>query len=61
MLEMMNQYVLPKLWENEDNISRLKNVFWNTNTIDYKINSECDRDLKCKNILHININSKSKE
>lgn len=57
----MNQYVLPKLWENEDNISRLKNVFLNTNTIDYKINSVCDRDLKCKNILHININSKSKE
>ena len=58
---MMNQYVLLKLWENEDNISILKNVFWNTNTIDYKINSEGDRDLKCKNIPHININSKSKE
>lgn len=58
---MMNQYVLLKLLENEDNISRLKNVFWNTNTIEYKINRECDEDLKCKNILHININSKSKE
>lgn len=46
---------------NEDNISSLKNVFWNTNTIDYKINNECDEDLKCKNILHININSKSKD
>lgn len=57
----MNQYVLLKLWENEDNISRLKNVFWNTNTIEYKINRECDEDLKCKNVLHIDINSKSKE
>ena len=46
---------------NEDNISRLKNVFWNTNSIEYKINRECDEDLKCKNILHIDISSKSKE
>ncbi len=46
---------------NEDNISRLKNVFWNTNTIEYKINRECDEDLKCKNMLHIDISSKSKE
>ena len=46
---------------NEDNISKLKSVFWNTNNIEYKINRECDEELKCKNILHISINSKSKD
>lgn len=46
---------------NEDNISKLKSVFWNTNNIEYKINRECDEELKCKNILHININSRSKD
>ena len=46
---------------NEDNISKVKDVFWNANNIEYKINRECDEDFKCKNVLHININSKSKE
>ena len=43
---------------NEDNISKIKNVFWRANTIQYKINRECDDKLICKNILYINIVSK---
>ena len=43
---------------NDDNISKIKIVFWEANTIQYKINRECDDKLICKNILYINIVSK---
>ena len=45
----------------DTNISNIKNVFWSANNISYKILENCDQENTCKNVLYINMASKSLE